>query len=131
VAKRPRVLLVEDDEPTAFARSRVLDQEGFTVVQARTLAGARECFKANRFDIALVDVRLPDGNGYQLCRELHMESAEMPVLLISAAYVDDAATAAATFAGACEFLTEPLSAAALAAALARHLPRVDPPANRR
>jgi DNA-binding response OmpR family regulator len=73
------------------------------------------------FDLVLADVCLPDGNGYQLCRTLHEQRADVPIVLISSAYVDDTARTAATFAGAAGFLAEPVSAQILVSTIKSHL----------
>ena len=113
--------MVEDDEGTAFRRARELTDAGFAVTSTRTVADAVASATATRFDIALVDIRLPDGNGYELCRALHQQCGDVPVILISAAYTDDASQAAATFAGAADFLSEPISAERLVAAIRAQL----------
>ena len=119
--KCPRVLMVEDDEGTAFRRARRLTDAGLLVTGARTVAEAIASFRAARFDIVLADIRLPDGNGYELCRVLRQQRGDVPVILISAAYTDDASQAAATFAGAADFLSEPISGKSLVAAIRAQL----------
>ena len=116
-----KILLVEDDEATAFHRERCLSEAGFVVVMARTAGQARVAFSDSRFNLVLSDVRLPDGNGYELCREFRSQRAETPVILISAVYVEDGSRAAATFAGAADFLGEPVSATALIACVRTHV----------
>ena len=119
--KRPKVLIVEDDEATAFRRARELTEAGLAVTAARTVAEAVASFGATRFDIVLADIRLPDGNGYELCRVLRQQRGDVPVILISAAYTDNASQAAATFAGAADFVSEPISGERLVAAIRAQL----------
>ena len=63
-----RLLVVEDDVTVARALSRTLARAGFTVAIARSCAAARAL--AQRFDFAIFDLDLPDGNGVDLAREL-------------------------------------------------------------
>ena len=121
MTKQQKLLLVEDDEPTAYHRSRSLNDAGFVVITARTAAQARSAFRESGFSLVLCDIKLPDGNGYELCREFRSHSADIPVVLISAVYIDDGARAAATFAGAADFLGEPVPAAALIASVRTHI----------
>ena len=119
--KRTKILVVEDDEATAYRREQVLTKAGFTVTASRTMTQGLTAFQNGRFDIALIDIRLPDGNGYEMCRQLRRLAPDVPVVLISAAYPDDAARTAATFAGGAEFVAEPVAPEALVATLRRHL----------
>ena len=119
--RRPTLLMVEDDEGTAYRRTRELSASGIVVTATTTAADALARFKATRFDAVLTDIHLPDGNGYELCRALRAQRAEVPVILISATFMDDASRATATFAGAAAFLTEPISAEELSAAIRAQL----------
>ena len=87
---RPKLLLVEDDAAAALHRTRTLTAAGFAVTEARTMAEGAAAFGRMKFHIVLSDIRLPDGNGYELCRTLHRQAPNIPVVLISAAYIDDA-----------------------------------------
>ena len=118
---RPRLLLVEDDAATAFHRTRTLTAAGFAVTEARTMAEGAAAFARTKFHIVLSDIRLPDGSGYELCRTLHRQVPDIPVVLISAAYIDDAARTTATYAGAVEFLAEPVPSATLVERMRRHI----------
>ena len=118
---RPRLLLVEDDAATALHRTRTLTEAGFAVTEARTMAEGTAAFARTKFHIVLSDIRLPDGSGYELCRTLHRQAPDIPVVLISAAYVDDAARTTATYAGAVEFLAEPVPSATLVDRIRHHI----------
>ncbi|HWZ87237.1 MAG TPA: response regulator [Polyangiaceae bacterium] len=63
-----RLLVVEDDVTVARALSRTFARRGFSVVIARSCAAARAL--AQRFDFAVLDLDLPDGNGVDLARDL-------------------------------------------------------------
>jgi len=122
---RPKLLLVEDDAAAALHRTRTLPAAGFAVTEVRTAADATTAFAKTKFRIVLCDIRLPDGNGYELCRTLHRQAPDIPVVLISAAYGDDAARTTATYAGAVEFLAEPVPPATLVEKIRHHIGESD------
>lgn len=78
-----KILFVEDDLPLALGMEYTLRQEGFDVVHAKNLSEARVQYKNNKFDIILLDVMLPDGTGYELCKEVRGNS-EIPIIFMTA-----------------------------------------------
>ena len=78
-----RLLLVEDEEHLAFALEFNLKEEGFEVAVAATLAQARALL-AGAFDLLILDVMLPDGNGFELCKELRRQGNRVPILFLTA-----------------------------------------------
>lgn len=77
------ILLVEDDGTLAYGLEFTLKNEGFNVALADTLEGARKSFKNNKFDLILLDVKLPDGTGYDFCREVRKNSS-IPIIFLTA-----------------------------------------------
>lgn len=65
-----RIFLVEDDGAIARNLTCLLRSEDFAVTQASTQAEAFSILNEERFDLALVDVSLPDGNGFTVCRPI-------------------------------------------------------------
>ena len=65
-----QIFLVEDDQAIARNLTRLLRSEGFSVTIASTQREAVSALTECRFDLALVDVSLPDGNGFSLCTEI-------------------------------------------------------------
>ena len=78
-----KILFIEDDLPLALGVEYTLKQEGFDVVHAKNLSEAREQYKNNEFNIILLDVMLPDGTGYELCKEIRKNS-EIPIIFMTA-----------------------------------------------
>ena len=78
-----KILFVEDDLPLALGMEYTLKQDGFDVVHAKNLSEARVQYKNNKFDIILLDVMLPDGTGYELCKEVRGNS-EIPIIFMTA-----------------------------------------------
>ena len=62
------LLIVEDDAGIAAGLEYSLTQEGFGVVRCANRKGALEQLAARRFDLAVLDLSLPDGDGFSICR---------------------------------------------------------------
>ena len=75
-----RVLVVEDEEAIAEPLAEGLRREGFTVTVAGTAA---EALAAAEADVVLLDLRLPDGDGLDVCRELRARS-DVPIIVVTA-----------------------------------------------
>ena len=88
-----QILLVEDEPYISMSAADALAGAGYQVVQAATLANAREALRSNSapFALAIVDLGLPDGNGQSLVEEL--KSRQIPVLIASGASVEDSTAA--------------------------------------
>ena len=78
-----KILFIEDDLPLALGMEYTLKQEGFDVVHAKSLNEARDQYKNNEFNIILLDVMLPDGTGYEFCKEIR-ENSEVPIIFMTA-----------------------------------------------
>jgi CheY-like chemotaxis protein len=127
-----KILLVEDEElnrtlvKAVLARADVAAVREAAVVDATTLAAAREKLGAEDIDLILLDMNLPDGNGLKLARELAtgamLGSRRKPAVVAVTASVLPQDRAAAIEAGCDGFLDKPYAAADLVATVARHLP---------
>ncbi|MBU3177498.1 response regulator transcription factor [Clostridium estertheticum] len=78
-----RLLLVEDDESLALGIEFSLKDGGYEVFRTSTVEGGRDLFHREPFDLILLDVNLPDGNGYELCKYIR-ESSEVPIIFLTA-----------------------------------------------
>ena len=78
-----RIFLVEDDKAIAKNLMLLLRSEGYTVTHAPTQSEAIDLVSVNRFDLALVDISLPDGNGFTVCTEIK-ETQDIPVIFLTA-----------------------------------------------
>ncbi|HVS72530.1 MAG TPA: response regulator transcription factor [Phycisphaerae bacterium] len=79
------MLLVEDDEATQRMLQGVLARAGFEVDAAGTVAEARRAIGARAYDVVVLDVKLPDGNGLELLRELRESGNATHVLILTVA----------------------------------------------
>jgi DNA-binding response OmpR family regulator len=78
-----RILLVEDEPAISEPFSKALAREGFDAVVAATLAEARRAVERRVPDLILLDLRLPDGDGRDLARELRSRSS-VPIIMLTA-----------------------------------------------
>lgn len=111
----PKTLLAIEDVPANLALLRaILEPAGYVVCDAPTLAAGRNAIEQAPPALVLLDVRLPDGNGLDLVREMRMrpDQATIPVLAVSASVLP-ADKAEAFTAGCSAFLAKPLRAAKL------------------
>ncbi|MCL3838109.1 response regulator transcription factor [Aeromicrobium sp. zg-Y1362] len=100
-----RVFLLDDHEVVRRGVGDLLEDSGtITVVgQAGTVAEAAEAIERLQPDVAVLDARLPDGSGIELCRRVRL-SAERTAVLILTSYEDDEALFDAIMSGASGFL---------------------------
>jgi CheY-like chemotaxis protein len=79
------ILLVTDIPDHSGAYERALRQEGFRVDVASTGAGALDCVETSSPDLGVVDVRLPDMTGWELCRTIKRDpdAATLPILMLT------------------------------------------------
>lgn len=81
----PHVLVVEDEPSIADSVLYALETEGFVPTHAASIATARAAIHSRDFDAFVLDVSLPDGSGFDLCRELLRSSPEdRPILFLTA-----------------------------------------------
>jgi DNA-binding response OmpR family regulator len=79
-----RILFIEDEAAFAVAMTDRLRSEGYDVEWARTgAAGHRRAFE-RRFDLIILDIMLPERSGFDVCRDLRSEGANIPVLMLTA-----------------------------------------------
>ncbi len=119
-----RVLIVEDDPELAALLRDGLREQRIDPSLAPTFSDGREQATAGDYDVLVLDVRLPGGTGFELCRELRRDGVTTPVLMLTALdAVDDRVRGLEV--GADDYLTKPFAFQELVArlkALARRRP---------
>jgi len=78
-----RLLLVEDDEPLALGIEFTLKDEGYEVFRASTVKETKDLLQKEQFDLVILDISLPDGNGYELCKYIRTQS-NVPIIFLTA-----------------------------------------------
>ncbi|HZA13495.1 MAG TPA: response regulator, partial [Myxococcaceae bacterium] len=114
--KRRKLLLVDDDASIRAVCQEVLSNLGFEVLSAATLGEARQHLREDRPDLLLLDVQLPDGDGFSFLEALKAERASslLPVIFLSARS-DTAAKVRALKLGGDDYLAKPFDAMELGA----------------
>ena len=107
------VLFVEDDDVIREATQLALERDGFEVTAMPDGLAGLEAFRANRPDIALLDVMVPGLDGVSLCRRIRDEST-VPVIMLSAR-ADSIDVVLGLEAGADDYVTKPFDGAVLVA----------------
>ena len=100
-----KLFLVEDDVSIAKNLILLLEAEGFTVSYAATYKEALEQLEGPSYELALVDLSLPDGNGFTLCTEIKQRQ-ETPVIFLTASG-DEASVVTGLNMGADDYITKP------------------------
>lgn len=78
-----KVLLVEDDYALAMGTEFSLQSEGFDVILAKTISDAKKA-DLSKINIILLDVMLPDGNGYEYCKWIRERNSNIPIIFLTA-----------------------------------------------
>jgi CheY-like chemotaxis protein len=123
--RRVRILLVEDDARNRALLRAVVSRaddprlRAAELAEAPTLAAAREALARSTPDLVILDMRLPDGRGHDLARDLAARDADRPRVLIMSASVLPEERDAAIAAGCDAFLAKPFHAPELLEVLTR------------
>lgn len=105
---KARILIVDDEEGLHKGCRRVLQPHGFHIETAFTLAEAREKISRQVFDVVLLDIMLPDGNGIELIPSIHEKDPDL-VCVVMTGYATIERAIEAMKAGAYHFITKPFS----------------------
>ncbi|WP_347402479.1 hybrid sensor histidine kinase/response regulator [Corallococcus macrosporus] len=120
--ERPRVLVVDDNAAFLDNMKELLEDQGYAVSSATSCAGAL-AHAPSGFDVALVDIRLPDGEGTKLAPQLKALVPDGEVVLLTGLGMLEAAVAA-VHAGACAYLLKPCATPELLVTLEQALRQV-------
>ena len=117
-----KVLIVDPDAPTRRDVRAACEQDGYQVIEADGGAEALRQLEQARPNVVLLEVTLPDGAGFDFCRELRKVDAAVPVIMMSSRS-DEIDVVVALEIGADDYVTKPLRLRELAARVAAHLRR--------
>ncbi len=79
-----RILLVEDEANIRDAMKINLELEGYEVVATDNGKDAMKLFRGQHFDLMILDVMLPEVDGFQICEQIRLENLEMPIMFLTA-----------------------------------------------
>ena len=79
-----RILVIEDDLALSAGLCFELDSNGYLTVAAYNCRKARQLLQEDQFDLAIMDVNLPDGNGFDFCKEVKERCPETAVIFLTA-----------------------------------------------
>jgi DNA-binding response OmpR family regulator len=116
------LLFIEDDDAIRLALRLALEDEGYSVVEAANAADGLAAFRSHDVDLVLLDLRLPDMSGFDVCRVLRSDSI-VPIIIITA-QTDTYDMVAGLEAGADDYVTKPVIPKELAARIRAALRRV-------
>lgn len=118
-----KIMLVEDDFALAMGTEYALQAEGYEVSRADTLARARELL-TETVSLILLDVMLPDGSGYDFCREIRGQGWKLPVIFLTA-LSDEANVVQGLELGADDYVAKPYRLKELLSRVGANLRRLE------
>ena len=107
-----RILLVEDEPHIADPLTLTLNKEGLDPTRVGTISDAREAYKNNTFDLIILDVKLPDGLGFDFCKEIRGNGDNIPIIFLTS-FSDEVDEVRGLSIGADDYVKKPFSAIAL------------------
>ncbi len=108
MAKKAKILYVEDDEILAFVTKDNLELNGYDVIHSLNGKAALKEFRDGGFDLCLLDVMLPEMDGFTLAREIRTRNQEIPLLFLTAKSLKEDKIAGLQL-GADDYITKPFS----------------------
>lgn len=100
-----KILIVEDDISIVKNLSEILKNEGFSVNYALSFKSAEKLIDSTQFDLILLDVLLPDGNGFALCKKIKTTS-DTPIIFLTAS-ADEYSVVTGLDMGADDYIEKP------------------------
>lgn len=121
-----KILLVEDDNSLAIGIMYTFKEEGFECIHAQNVKSARELFN-NSYDIIVLDVELPDGNGFEICQEIRSKS-DVPIIFLTS-YDDEVNIVMGLDMGGDDYVTKPFRLKVLMSRIKANIRRRNPVKN--
>ena len=120
---KPLVLCVEDEPICLEIVEHALTEQGYDVLTAESGERALALLETARPDLIVLDVMLPDADGYQVCERIqqHEELSYVPVIFASASRTDEADRARAFALGAVDYVIKPIDTSTFLATVAKHV----------
>jgi DNA-binding response OmpR family regulator len=124
---KTKILIVEDDPPLTMSMIYVLTMVGCDVDAAHTGQKAMEKAAEIKYDLITLDIKLPDADGFSLCREFKQRhiSRNTPIIFISASPCEEDKQQSFKL-GAVDYIEKPFKASSLVSRLLAHVPKAHP-----
>lgn len=100
-----KIFLLEDDSAIAMGLGYSLEKEGYEVTLAESVSQALKIIEKDEFSLYILDLTLPDGNGYDVCKKIK-EKGDLPVIFLTA-YDDEVNVVMGFDLGADDYVTKP------------------------
>ena len=120
------LLILDDDDPLRGRLSRAMEKKGFVVSEAKTVAEGLEIVKKSPPNFAVIDLRLEDGNGLDVIKELSKSKSDCRIVMLTG-FGNIATAVAAVKAGALDYLPKPADPDQINAALMQSGDEMPPP----
>ena len=117
------IFLLEDDEAIGIGLTYSLENEGYKVTLAKNIKQAEKIIDEKVFSLYILDLTLPDGSGYDICKKVKAKG-DLPVIFLTA-YDDEVNVIMGFELGADDYMTKPFSPSELVARVKAHLARYD------
>ena len=121
-----RLLIIDDDAPLRKRLARAMEQRGFVVSQAESVAEASQQMNSDEPDYAVVDLKLEDGSGLSVVERLKQRYPKCRIIVLTG-FGNIATAVAAVKAGATDYLPKPAGPDQIAAALLQQEGALPPP----
>ncbi len=109
ISKGKSLLIVDDDNPFRERLARAMEKRGFEVLQAESVKKGKDSANFNKPDFGVVDLRLIDGNGIEVVREIQKSNPNSRVIMLTG-YGNIPTAVAAIKQGAIDYLSKPADA---------------------
>lgn len=119
---KEKLLIVEDDEAIANILKEHLEKEGYEVNWSSTGKEGLEDFKKYKFTLVMVDIMLPEMDGFTLCKNIRWINEDIPIMILSAKQTDMDKVKGLKL-GADDYITKPFSLTEVSARVEAHLRR--------
>lgn len=119
-----KILLVEDDETLLMGIEYSLKNEGYKVESATTVASAKQVINQREYDLIILDIGLPDGNGFDLCN--HIRKDKITPIIFLTAQDEEVNVVMGLEMGADDYITKPFRIKELISRIKAVMRRADP-----
>ena len=119
-----KILLIEDDSNLALGLKYSLKEEGFEVIHAENINTGKEFFQNQPSDLILLDIMLPDGNGYEFCKWVRERDKDIPIIFLTAIENEESVVKGFGL-GADDYVIKPFRVNELVARIRAHYKRVE------